>query len=287
MSLIVNALRNLAVALVLLALLGLAFFVSPEAMAVFDTGYRRVSEELIPARIELVGRRLDFESDYLDRTQDRVDVDARIEAVRVRLKENKDPDLQADLESLIDLKRIAEEQMLELDKSIKRADNDIAELGRVIDRTHGHADNVYLVVRGIALGALGALLYTLVGVLSRRRPGALLAGGNLERAVAATLVGAVAAVIALAVFHTRQISIFAAGADAAAGRPDFWRVTVLCLGAGALAGAVYSRSAPHVDRLLAPAEPKQAAAPVPSDQDTPPADEYLADDAGESRERRP
>jgi hypothetical protein len=286
MSLIVNAMRNLAMALVVVALLVLAFFVGPRTLAIFDADYRQATEEFVPARTELVGRRLDLESDYLDRKKDLVDIGAKIDTVRPRLKDNKDPDLQADLESLIDLERIIEEQMLDLDKSIKRADNDIADLGRVIERTYGYADNVYLVVRAIALGALGALLYTTINFLSRRRWRDLFADGNLERAVAAALVGAIAAVVVFAVFHTRQVSIFSAGAEAAAGRPDFWRVTVFCFGAGAMAGAIYRRSAPHVDRLLAPAEPRNDKSPSPSDQDAAPADEPPADDTANIVEPR-
>jgi hypothetical protein len=253
MSLIVNALRNLAVAVAVVALLGLAFFIGPQTMAVVDAGYRKASDELIPARTELVNRRLDLESDYRDRNQDLIEVSAKIDSVSRRLKEERDPDLQADLENLVELQRIVRDQMLDLDKSIKRAQSNIDELSRVIDRAHGHADNVYLVVRGIALGALGALLCVSVGALSRRRWSELFAEGDFERAIGAALVGAVAAVVAIALFHTRQVSIFATSPDEAAGRPDFWRVTILCLGAGAVAGAVYRRNAPRLDRLLAPA----------------------------------
>ena len=45
-------------------------------------------------------------------------------------------------------------------------------------------------------------------------------------------VGAVVSVVTFGLFHTKQISIFP-HTDANSGLPDFWRVTILCLMAGA------------------------------------------------------
>ena len=53
------------------------------------------------------------------------------------------------------------------------------------------------------------------------------------------LVGAIVSVVLFAGFHTRQISIFEIPADSVAQKPDFWRVSVLGLVAGAAASWVY------------------------------------------------
>lgn len=270
MLVIVSLVRGVAVALAVATLVFCGFFTDPGMMALFDREYQKLAEHYLPERTTLVSRRLDMESDHQDRRQDLAEIDQKIETTRLRLKDDRDPDLQADLEGLVNLRSTVDSQILEIDKSIRRIQNDIDDLTRLIDRTRGQAENVYLVVRGISLGALGAFVYTLVHFLSRRRWAELFADGNIERTVAATLVGAIVAVVAFALFHTKQVSIFDVADAHPDARPDFWRVTILCLGAGAIAGQIYQRTSLRMDRIfggLAPTGARAAehAPPAPAE----------------------
>ncbi len=250
MSIVIHTARSLAVVLFVAALLFCGFFTSPGNVALFDPEYRKLSEIYVPERASLIDRRLDLESDLQDHQQDLVDVGHKIEGARLRLKENKDPELQAELESLLNLKSTVDGQLLEIDKSIKRLETDIDELTRLIERTQGQAENVHLVLRAISLGALGAVVYTLVQYMSRRRWADLFADANLERAAATALVGAIFAVVVFAVFHTKEVTIFSAPDTSPDARPDFWRVTILCLGVGALAAHACHRAFLRIDRMF-------------------------------------
>jgi outer membrane biosynthesis protein TonB len=179
---------------------------------------------------------------------------------RSKLGGGKDAELQADLDQLLDLKTSTENQIAEQQKSIAAATQDIADIDQVIQRVQNQADDLYLVVRGVALGALGALAHTLVAFVSRRRP-ELYREGNAERVGAAMLVGAIVSVILFAGFHTRQISIFEVPPDSVAQKPDFWRVSVLGLVGGAAASWVYHSIA--AGRRLALQAIMPAAAPAP------------------------
>ncbi len=271
MRVIVNLVRGVAVLLVLVVLLFFAFFVNPGMLAWFSHDYAKLAEAYAPERIKLVNKRIEFDSELQDRRRDLADITQKLALTRSKLGNGKDAELQADLDQLLDLKTSTENQIAEQQKSIAAASQDIADIDQVIQRVQNQAENLYLVVRGVALGALGALAHTLVAFMSRRRP-QLFRDGRAERAAAAMLVGAVVSVVLFAGFHTRQISIFDVPPDSIAQKPDFWRVSVLGLVAGAAASWVYHSIA--ASRRLAlqavmPAAVAAPAAPMPPASEVP------------------
>jgi hypothetical protein len=252
--------RDMAVAAVVATLVYCGFFINPGHMAVFDAEYGKVASTYIPERSSLVSRRVEMEAEYLARQRDGSEIETKIEALRVKLKTARDAETEADLENLLSLEATLKDQSLELDKSVRRIASDIEELTRIVDRTQGQAENVYLVVRAVALGGLGSLGYILVRFMSFRRWSALFADGNLERTVAATMVGAIAAVVSFAVFHTGDVTIFDSPPPPPTLRPDFWRISILGLAAGVAAGYVYQRAARRMeDIFVAPDAAENAA----------------------------
>jgi Skp family chaperone for outer membrane proteins/outer membrane biosynthesis protein TonB len=280
MRVIVNLIRSVAVLLVLVVLLFFAFFVNPGMLTWFSHDYAKLAEAYAPERIKLVNKRIEFDSELQDRRRDLADITQKLALTRGKLGSGKDAELQADLDQLLDLKTSTENQIAEQQKSIAAASQDIADIDQVIQRVQNQADDLYLVVRGVALGALGALAHTLVAFMSRRRPQQPLFDGRAERAGAAMLVGAIVSVILFAGFHTRQISIFEVPPDSLAQKPDFWRVSVLGLVAGAAASWVYHSIAASRRLALQTAMPVAVAAPAapsppPSELPAPPPPEPL------------
>jgi Skp family chaperone for outer membrane proteins len=273
MRVIVNLVRGVAVLLVLVVLLFFAFFVNPGMLAWFSHDYAKLAEAYAPERIKLVNKRIEFDSELQDRRRDLADITQKLALTRSKLGSGKDAELQADLDQLLDLKTSTENQIAEQQKSIAAASQDIADIDQVIQRVQNQADDLYLVVRGVALGALGALAHTLVAFMSRRRP-QLFRDGRAERTAAAMLAGAIVSVVLFAGFHTRQISIFDVPPDSIAQRPDFWRVSVLGLVAGAAASWVYHSIA--ASRRLALQAVMPAAAVAAPAAPTPPASEVPA-----------
>jgi Skp family chaperone for outer membrane proteins len=261
MRVIVNLVRGVAVLLVLVVLLFFAFFVNPGMLAWFSHDYAKLAEAYAPERIKLVNKRIEFDSELQDRRRDLADITQKLALTRSKLGNGKDAELQADLDQLLDLKTSTENQIAEQQKSIAAASQDIADIDQVIQRVQNQADDLYLVVRGVALGALGALAHTLVAFMSRRRP-QLFRDGRAERAAAAMLVGAIVSVVLFAGFHTRQISIFDVPPDSVAQKPDFWRVSVLGLVAGAAASWVYHSIAASRRLALQAVMPAAVAAPA-------------------------
>jgi hypothetical protein len=261
MRVIVNLIRGVAVLLVLVVLLFFAFFVNPGMLAWFSHDYAKLAEAYAPERIKLVNKRIEFDSELQDRRRDLADITQKLALTRSKLGSGKDAELQADLDQLLDLKTSTDNQIAEQQKSIAAASQDIADIDQVIQRVQSQADDLYLVVRGVALGALGALAHTLVAFMSRRRPQVLF-DGRAERAGAAMLVGAIVSVILFAGFHTRQISIFEVPPDSLAQKPDFWRVSVLGLVAGAAASWVYHSIAASRRLALQAVMPAAVAAPA-------------------------
>jgi hypothetical protein len=155
-------------------------------------------------------------------------ISSEIDSVTVRIKELKD-------------------QLARLQAEKKLSENYRSDLQAVIDRAAGESTNLYLVARALALGAIGALMSILAksSMPIRRDSGT----HDLAKMWSSMAIGAVVSVVALGLFHTRQISIFHTE-GAPTGTPDFWRVTILCLIAGAFADRIFQAAAGKVDIYL-------------------------------------
>jgi hypothetical protein len=151
-------------------------------------------------------------------------------------------------------------------KTIETSEKKRKELQTIIERSASESTNLYLVARALALGAIGAIMSMLAKAAGAE--GANITGPqNLNRMWSTMGIGAVVAVVALGLFHTKQISIFAQG-SVPDGNPDFWRVTILCLMAGAFADRLFQAASGKVDTYLAQDQRKREPSKKPSDKAT-------------------
>jgi hypothetical protein len=275
MRVLVDLIRGLAVVVVLGLLMFCSFAINPGMFGWFSRDYARIADAYAPERAKLLDRRIGYDSELKDRRRDLAEIDQKLTLTRARLGNGKDAELQADLDQLLDLKTTEEQQVAELQKSVAQADKDIADIDRVVDRVQNSAETVYLAVRCVALGALGAAVQTLVAFLARRRLALLFRYGNVERAFAAMMIGALAVVAAFSAFHTREVTIFDTAPDLPDLHPDFWRVTVLGLVVGALASWIFQAVTAGDRRFLQPGLPARPAelppaAPAPVAAAAPP-----------------
>jgi len=121
----------------------------------------------------------------------------------------------------------------------------------------GHHANVLFAIRALCLGGIGAL----VTLLARRTIGAF--GPVNEQTffsipkywpllITHTILGGLIALVAFALFYTKQITIFKPEFPngGASGDPEFWRVTLLCIIAGAFAEKIYGAVSSRVEKYV-------------------------------------
>ncbi len=129
-------------------------------------------------------------------------------------------------------------------------------------------DNIYYALRALALGGLGALVSLLaketidgherkINFFQRKNFWALL--------TTQTVLGGLIAIVAFALFYTKQLTIFTPNGIPQTGgegvsqlfpTPEFWRVTMLCIIAGAFAEKFYAAAASRVNKYADEDAPK-------------------------------
>lgn len=122
--------------------------------------------------------------------------------------------------------------------------------------TETDSNNIYLVARALALGAIGALMSILAKHLAAANSHPLFEDNtSLGRMWASMTMGGVVAVVVVGLFLTGFISIFANTPQNNSGVPiDYWKVTILCLLAGAFSDRLFQEAASRVDRYFRPVE---------------------------------
>jgi len=119
-----------------------------------------------------------------------------------------------------------------------------------IDATKSDSINIYTVTRALALGAIGALMSILANFLSTRKRSEVVTDNYAPTTIAASMaMGAIVSVVVVGLFYTGFISIFS-NATQIAGNPDFWKVTILCLLAGAFSDRLFQAAATRVGRYV-------------------------------------
>ena len=106
--------------------------------------------------------------------------------------------------------------------------------------------NQYLAMRAVTLGALGAFAAALAAFLHGAAPGARLQHGRIMLSMA---FGSIVALVVFALFTTRELSVFANDGATPAEIPDYWRVVILCLIAGAFADRLFAAARERVDHM--------------------------------------
>ena len=106
--------------------------------------------------------------------------------------------------------------------------------------------NQYLAVRATALGALGAFAASIAAFLHGAATMARLWRGHTMLSM---VFGGIVALVVFALFTTREISVFSNEEGTPGEIPDYWRVVILCLIAGAFADRVFAAARERVDQM--------------------------------------
>jgi hypothetical protein len=185
---------------------------------------------------------------------DRADIEVKISAVTSKLvRLANDAALAAEPDQK--KKLAAEAALVSHDKSVleEQRNNLIAirtEMERKLDSSAADSTNLSLVARALALGAIGALLSIFAKYLAAPSGNGLLGDKNSVRRMWASMaMGAIVAVVAIGLFYTGFISIFS-GSEKTTGTPDFWKVTILSLLAGAFADRLFQAAAYRMEKYV-------------------------------------
>jgi hypothetical protein len=129
-------------------------------------------------------------------------------------------------------------------------ENTEADLKRKIEASAAESANLYLVTRALALGAIGALISIFASLLSISKARVVFDDkGALAKVWASMAIGAIVGVVMVGLFFTGFITIFAQ-TQQATGNPDFWKVTILCLLAGAFSDRLFLAASGKMERYL-------------------------------------
>jgi hypothetical protein len=135
-----------------------------------------------------------------------------------------------------------------------------AELKKKLDATAADSANIYVVARALALGAIGALMSIFAKYLAGPTGRPLFEdSASLGRMWASIAMGGIVSVVVVGLFFTGFISIFANSAQAT-GETDFWKVTILCLFAGAFSDRLFQAASGRMDSYLRTSEAEKAGA---------------------------
>jgi hypothetical protein len=133
------------------------------------------------------------------------------------------------------------------------------ELRKKLDAAAADSVNIYVVARALALGAIGALMSIFAKHLAAPTARPMFEdGAAMGRMWASMAMGAIVSVVVIGLFFTGFISIFA-NATQNAGATDFWKVTILCLLAGAFSDRLFQAAAGKMDTYLHTSELRSGA----------------------------
>lgn len=126
------------------------------------------------------------------------------------------------------------------------------EIDAIISRLNGitqKSTKQYLAMRAVALGALGAFAAALAAFLRVTAPSTpsthLLSG----RTMLSMVFGGIVALVVFALFTTRELSVFVNNGAPPDEIPDYWRVVILCLIAGAFADRLFAAARERVEHV--------------------------------------
>lgn len=132
-----------------------------------------------------------------------------------------------------------------------------AELRKKLDAAAADSTNIYVVARALSLGAVGALMSIFAKYLAGPAARGLFEdSASIGRMWASIAMGGIVSVVVVGLFFTGFISIFANAAPTN-GETDFWKVTILCLLAGAFSDRLFQAASGRMDAYLQTGEAGQ------------------------------
>jgi len=156
------------------------------------------------------------------------------------------------------------EQLKTLEERRANIETNRTELRKKIDGSAADSINIYLVARALALGAIGALMSIFAKYLSNPTPQPLFDNeASMGRMWASIAMGGIVSVVVIGLFFTGFISIFA-NATHGTGETDFWKVTILCLLAGAFSDRLFQAAAGKMEAYLQTGKVESKAAARPA-----------------------
>ncbi|WP_256805550.1 hypothetical protein [Bradyrhizobium sp. Bra64] len=124
------------------------------------------------------------------------------------------------------------------------------DIRKKLETAAADTSNIYVVARALSLGAIGALMSIIAKFLASPTKRGLLEDSNfIGRMWASMAFGGVASVVVIGLFFTGFISIFA-NSTQGGGETDFWKVTILCLLAGAFSDRLFQAASGRMDAYL-------------------------------------
>ncbi len=130
------------------------------------------------------------------------------------------------------------------------------EIHAKVEESQRDTSNLYVVIRALSLGAIGALasifatqLFSQTTVTLFNQPSAF------PRIWLSMIMGAIVGVTIVGLFYSGFISIFPQS-EPPKGNPDFWKVTMLCLIAGAFSERLFIAASARVDKYAGVGKPK-------------------------------
>jgi hypothetical protein len=140
-------------------------------------------------------------------------------------------------------------QMKLLDEQKASIEASRTDLRKKLDAAAADSVNIYLVARALALGAIGALMSIFAKYLSIPTTHSLFDDdASMGRMWASIAMGGIVSVVVIGLFFTGFISIFANAAQNT--ETDFWKVTILCLLAGAFSDRLFQAAAGKMESYL-------------------------------------
>lgn len=131
-----------------------------------------------------------------------------------------------------------------------------------------YSENIYYAMRALSLGGLGALItllasYVLVEPSNANKISFVKSDHYWALVLGHTLMGAVISIVAFGLFYTKQLTIFQPDSETTSQvSPEYWRVTMLCVIAGAFAEKLYSAASNGVDKYVDKPEPNKQIQPT-------------------------
>lgn len=152
------------------------------------------------------------------------------------------------------LREISEnKEMLDVIFSNKAHELKVAKAKLAILKDSNHIENIYFAMRALSLGGLGALVtlltsYMLVAPSNGKIDGFMSSNNYWSLLLAHTAMGSIVSTVIFGLFYTKQLTIFQPENNSTEYiAPEFWRVTMLCIIAGAFAEKLYSAASNRVD----------------------------------------
>ncbi len=149
-----------------------------------------------------------------------------------------------------------DKKMLDVIYAGKVDELNVAEAKLATLKESKYTENIFYAMRSLSLGGLGALItllasYVLTPPTNGNALGFMSSSNYWSLLLAHTMMGAVVSTVIFGLFYTKQLTIFQPDKTVPENvAPEFWRVTMLCIIAGAFAEKLYSAASNRVDKYV-------------------------------------